>query len=123
MVISIEDFFCRLHKYLVYVIFFLVIVMIPIKYRIHSLKKEIRKIESSIVELSYSKDTLKAELNYLTNPERLNDIYKKLVDDKIIDEQIIISYNKIKNTVNLDSYYAKKYKSIKKTNTVVSNGK
>ena len=96
--------------------------MIPIKYRIHSLKKEIRKIENNITQLSYNKDALKAELNYLTNPERLNKIYQKLLDDKLIDKQITVSYSKIKDAINLDTYYAKKYKNNKKTSVAISNG-
>ena len=96
--------------------------MIVVKYRVYNLKREIREIENSIVKLSYSKSTLETELNYLTDPRRLNAIYQKLLNDKVIDKKIIVSSNNIKSNADLDNYYAKKYKYDKRT-SIVSNGK
>ncbi len=96
--------------------------MIVVKYRVYNLKREIREIENSIVKLSYSKSTLETELNYLTDPRRLNAIYQKLLNDKVIDKKIIVSSNNIKSNADLDNYYAEKYKYDKRT-SIVSNGK
>ena len=122
MVIFNENFLHKLHVYMTYTIFILIIVMIVVKYRVYNLKREIREIENSIVKLSYSKSTLETELNYLTDPRRLNAIYQKLLNDKVIDKKIIVSSNNIKSNADLDNYYAEKYKYDKRT-SIVSNGK
>lgn len=117
-----DDLLCKFDKCLVRIIMFLVPCMIVTKYKMYSFKKEIRSIENNIVNLSYNKDNLKTELNFLINPERLNNIYKELLHKKIIGDHIIVSHNRIKTIADFDNYYARKNKNNKKT-SVASNGK
>lgn len=98
--------------------------MVFAKCKIYNLKKEIREIDNNILELYRNKDSLITELNYLSNPERLNKIYSKLLGKKLINERFIISHREIKDMQSIKNYYARKNeKQNKNVTTVVSNGK
>ena len=115
-------FLTRFYYGLVCIVLFLTIAMMGIKYKMYTLKMEIRNLENKIYSSSCNKDVLVTELNYLTSPERLMDIYLKLLEKNVIDEQFVLSSDKIKDARVVARYYAEKYKENKRTN-VVSNGK
>lgn len=124
MLIFNESFFLKIRRLLYVFILFLIFFMVFAKCKIYNLKKEIREIDNNILELYRNKDSLITELNYLSNPERLNKIYSKLLGKKLINERFIISHREIKDMQSIKNYYARKNeKQNKNVTTVVSNGK
>lgn len=120
MLIFNNEFFLKFRRLLHIVIFCLLVVMVFVKYKMYNLKNEVRAIENKIIELSSNKDSLLTELAYLSNPERLNNIYVSLINKYGVAEKNIASYKNIKSLENIEKYYAEKNKDNDKKTDMVS---
>ena len=121
MLIFNNEFFLKFRRFLHVLIVCLFVVMVFVKYKMYNLKNEVRIIENKIIELSSNRDSLLTELAYLSNPERLNNIYLTLINKYGVAEKNIASYENIKSLESIEKYYAEKNKDSNKKTDIVIN--
>lgn len=87
---------------------FLFYVMVFVKNKTFKIKKNIRDIETKIVMLDKEIEVIDLELTYLSNPNRLKNIYSKVKQIDIptnIDDKTLIAKEQIKDIKTLIPYY------------------
>jgi hypothetical protein len=110
-------------KYIVMLILISVIfATFTVKKAVYNLTRKIITVENRINELEQEKYMLQIEWAYLTSPERLAEIMKKVNTANNQQEQpTIISVKRIKKLDTLASYYYTKNKEINVVNPVASS--
>lgn len=110
-------------KYILILIFILTIITtFIVKKNVYNVQQEILAIENKIDDLEQERYMLKIEWSYLTSPERLMEISKKM-NESISDKKqtITISAKQIKKLENLIPYYHAKNKLHNNINPIASN--
>jgi len=110
-------------KYILILIFVLTITTtFAVKKGVYNMQKEVLVIDNKINDLEQEKYMLKIEWSYLTSPERLIEISKKM-DKNISDENkpVMISAKQVKRLENLIPYYYAKSKEDNNVNPIASN--
>jgi hypothetical protein len=89
--------------------------MILTKVFLYNGRKNIDKLDFMISSLGKEDKLLELELNLLTNPKRLEELYSEL-HDKYFTESIELNYNQIKDLNSLYPYfYSRRGASLEKT--------
>ncbi len=106
---------------------FLLFSLLSVKFILYKQKINIRGIEKEIALLHQENNVLETELAFLTNPTRLQAIYKDLQNLPQIEvvanltKQTKVSVNQIKNINRLKEYYLAKSKSLQKNKSFATS--